>query len=534
MTVRKYFFSAIFCLISLTVFATEIQLNEQEETVAFGNEIVGIKCVRKPAASFTLRTINLQLQETAKTKEDLGEGKWTFSYNIMGKRLVFEAYNKTLETSQVYVYDSLLNVISKRTFTKEQIHNRYKATGSTDSKFDMAEFYNRWVFNISNALHPCDQFLDDGLLYLKCDETLMRTVPYGITNAGKVINENSSTVIYRLNWGNDQGDYAVNFGVKWSVKLPFKTVLGYRFYTYPKNVMFLYIVSMDGDEMRSYFYQLDMESGDIVQTTEVKLPNGGVPWICSAQYDEATEKLLVIGNYQTEKRKKDIFDGYFLSVINNRNDAHYELKPFPALPENVIPRSWGKTPMLISDHFVKNKEGEYTCIASLTYPFDMTSGPTKNAPAASGRLIGLAAIVLVDFDISLGKIAERVFMFDNYDKDANPAAAYDLSTTFQIINRISLEQDVLFPFVSDISANGTTEILCVNTVEQHKAVTNEVTYSYYVLSTASGSEIKKAFDYVPDGKMLWEGYFQGAEGQVIFRWQISEGENYLRTVDMHL
>lgn len=530
---KKKILFLICCLFAGTIFSKEFLLNDKEEVFSFGRGLIGVQCDRG-SASVCLRQINLQLEETKKIKLDLGEGKWTFNYEILGNRFLVETYNKKLDVSDIYLYDTTLTLISRKKLTQEQIRSRYTRIGSTDSKFDMAEYYNRKTFMLSNAILPCDKFIDDGLLYLKCDESLMRTIPGGITNAAKVIDKNSRVVIYRLIWGNNDGSFPVNFDVKWSVKLPMQSVLGYRFYTYGKNGMFLYLVSIDGGEMKSFYYKLNPETGEIIWKKELKLSNGAVPWASSSYYDQQTDNLFIIGNYQNELREKETFDGYFISSVDKNGDVKYVQKPFPTLPENGMPNYWQKNPMLVADHFVKGNSGSYTCICSYCFSFEQTGNMGKQGePIGGGSMLVIAAIVLLDFDITLAKVDSKVFMFNNYDKNAPPNGYYG-STVFQVMNRFSLIHEGLHPQTSDMPGTGITEMICLNTVEEYNTLKSSNTLGFYVFSTATGAEMKKSFDYAPGGKTELRGNFSGLPGEMVWHQHSSEKGDYLEIVKMHL
>jgi hypothetical protein len=533
---KKSFLLFVSCFFALVIGAKEFQLNDKEDVFSFGDGLIGIHFDRKTDPSFTLRKINFQCEEVKMIKVVLGEGKWSCNYENAGSRLVIETYNVKLGISDIYFYDTTLTLISKKSLTKEQVKGRYTRTGSTERKFDMADYYNRQLLMLSNALTPCDKFVEDGLLFLKCDESLMRTVPGGFTNAGKVFDKDASAIIYRLKWGNNEGSFPINFDIKWSVKLPFQSVLGYRFYDYGKKATFLYLVSNDGDEMRSYYYRLDPETGEIIQKVEVKLANGAIAWASSFYYDENTDDFFVVGNYQSEKRTKDTFDGYFIGKINKDEKANYVMKAFPAIADEEMPGYWKKNPMMVASHFTKALSGKYTAICALYYSFE--DGGGRNAQGESvgaGKVFIVAAAILLDFDNSLSQVEPRTFMFQHYDKNARKTGYYN-NSTFQVMNGFSMLQSGFNAITSDISATGITEMIWFNSLEEYNTLMQEATYGYYVLSTAPGSELKKLFDVKENSgeESQSQGYYKGAPGEVIWHFQSKEKGDYLQVVKTHL
>lgn len=528
---HKVFLIATVCFFSLIVSGNELQLTQYEEIFPFGSGLVGIKSERQNSPTATIRLINLHCEEVKRIQIYLGDGHRISDYAIMGSRLYFRSFdaNDNGGGSEVYFYDTSLTLISKKFLPKQSFEKKTTRTGSTETRFDMVEYYDRETILYRNGLLSSDKFTDDGLLFLKFNEATMLTGIFKDRYDLELADQKSPVVIYKLKWGQDTGIFPVNFDVQWTVKLPFKSVKGYRFYTYGKSAVFLYLVSKDGGRMRSYFYKLNPENGAIIQMIEVKLANRNIPWVSSAHYDESSGKLFIAGNYQSNKTGK-MFDGYFVQSIDEKGKANSILKPFPVLPKNEMPEKWSEAPMLIADHFVKGKDGKFTLVCSFCYSFDEPDRKCKIGESyGPGRAIATAAIVLLDFDESVSEINPRIFMFEHYDENTWKVF-YGRHTVFQAMNRFLEWPEEIHPFVFDIPANGTAEMICPNTIEKIDTAKNEEQVSYYVLSTTAGSEMKKTFDFTyADGIQLLK-FFPGIPGESICLYSSGEKGDYLEIV----
>ncbi|HLG03460.1 MAG TPA: hypothetical protein VI731_07675 [Bacteroidia bacterium] len=502
---KSIFIFLLIVISTATFYSQEIVLPDRSTFTPFGNGFISL-IIDKTKDQAIIKQYDQSLRVTKTISIEVTHSIYGPGYRIYGTRLVVYSGNRK-NGLNYNVYDIFLNLLYSTKLSTEQQKASIARSDNNNEKFEMADFYIRTSFFLNNGLIPADRYTEDGMLFLKFAEDLMPS-PFGFYQKDKKVR----TTLHRLTWAADEGN-PVAFEVKWSKVIPVDNIIGYRFEFLSIQELILY-VAYSGDGISRYvYYRMDYNTGEIIQGIPIPITfeNGAIPTVSGSTYDSLSHRLYVFGNFQTEKKEKYKYDGYFLISVDENGRQKSITKPFPEIPEGVIPKKWGDDQLLLADHFISGGNGNIKAIATLCYvcPFAPGQGTMGD------RGLQVAGIVVIEYEEKTGKCESAVFTFPAYLKNITlTAIAIDMHTTLvRIISRFTKDLENMRPVIAIDNSSKMIHVFLKNIDEMIRTQFKIGVYSYTV---GKNEEMHKIAEYVDDD---WEDISlipTGSENVIVF------------------